>query len=450
MLASCFDRIKRLALAAALVVVFFSINLPAFAQQTVGSLGYEPPLDPPKGNPPSKPDGIVLGDWVLNPTLRLYSLFDSNLYLSPVSPISAAGFRINPDLLAQWTNGIHKTVIYSSIDSKQYPTESASNTFDRNAGIIQRYEALRDLIFTVQGDYLHKTNASELTGAIPNPITDPLAPPPPPSGSVAINGATVVNPYDQFTGLITVDKTFNRAFMNLSASISRTNYESEVLVPDFTSRTFTGRGGVWLGPLLYAYADGIESTFTTFDSETTSKRIRAGLGTAPIGLFRAFVYAGHQSTQVEGLESSGTAGGPIFGAKVLYSPTPFWKLAFSVDAVENISHITSGSLFAQTPVSPTVVLVPVSSSTRTAIFSGRSDYTLSKRWTAYARVDYTRVDFINSSDWENAWILAAGLRYELRRNTFFTLDYERIRIVSDIPQTSARRDYVIGGVVYKF
>src|SRR5207253_2968369 len=99
---------------------------------------------------------------------------------------------------------------------------------------------------------------------------------------------------------------------------------------------------------------------------------------------------------------------------------------------------------------PTVVLVPVSASTRTAIFSGRSDYTLSKRWTAYARVDYTRVDFINRSDWENAWIVATGLRYELRRNTFYTLDYEYTRIVSDLPLTSTRRNYIIGGIVYKF
>jgi opacity protein-like surface antigen len=450
MFRSCFDRIRRLALVVALGAAFFNISFAAFAQQGLGGLEYEPPLDAPKGNPPAKPDGIVFGEWVLNPTLRLYSLFDSNLYFSPVNPISATGFRINPDLLAQWTNGIHKTVIYGSIDSKQYPSESASNTFDRNAGVIQRYEALRDLVFTAQGDYLHKTNASELTGALPNPITNPLAPPVSPSGSVAINGAMVLNPYDQFTGLITVDKKFNRAFMQLNASISQTNYENEALTPDFTSKTFSSRGGVWLGPLLYAYASGIESTFTTFDSETTSKRILAGLGTAPIGLFRALVYAGHQGSQVGGSVSSGTAGGPIFGAKVLYSPTPFWRLTFSVDATENISNITSGTALAQTNVSPTIVLVPINASTRSAIFSGRSDYNLSKQWTAYVRLDYTRVDFINSSDWENAWLLAAGLRYELRRNIFLTVDYERARIVSDIPHTSARRDYIIGGTVYRF
>lgn len=447
---SCFDHIRRLALLVALGTVFLNTNLPVFAQQTIGGLDHEPPLDVPKGNPPGKPDGVVLGDWVLNPTLRLYSLFDSNLYFSAVTPMSAAGFRINPDLLARWTNGIHTTLVYGSIDSKQYPSESASNTFDRNAGIIQRYEALRDLIFTVQGDYLHKTNASELTGALPNPITNPLAPPVSPSGSVAINGATVVNPSDQFTGLITVDKKFNRAFMQLNASISQTNYESEALTPDFTSKTFSGRGGVWLGPMFYAFASGIESTFTTFNSETTSKRILAGLGTAPIGLFRALVYAGRQGSQIEGSVSSGTAGGPIFGAKVLYSPTAFWQLTFSIDAVENISNITSGTTLAQTNVSPTILLIPINSSTRTATYSLRSDYNLSKEWTAYGRLDYTRVDFIGSSDWENAWLLAAGFRYELRRNTFLTLDYERARIVSDIPQTSARRDYIIGGTVYKF
>ena len=75
-------------------------------------------------------------------------------------PISAAGFLINPSLVAEHTNGIHTTRLYGTIDSKIYPSIGESDTFDRQAGIIQTYEAMRDLIFTFQGDYTHRTIAT--------------------------------------------------------------------------------------------------------------------------------------------------------------------------------------------------------------------------------------------------------------------------------------------------
>jgi hypothetical protein len=436
-------RIKCAALHLALSLLFFSVSSSVFAQ--------EPPLDPPKVITIGKPDGMVFGDWVFSPTMRMYSLFDSNLYLSALNPVSAAGVRFNPDLYWRWTDGIHTSTIYGSLDRKFYPSLPASNNvLDGNTGVIQKYEALRDIIFTAQLDFTHVTNSSPLLASIPSPLANPTAPPPPPSGSVAISGPTTAgNPSDALTGFFSVEKIFNRADLKLTAAIARTEFEKQP-ASDFNTKTFTQHGAAWLGPLLYVYADAVESSHTTLDSNTNTNRIIAGFGSARIGLFRAQIYAGHQGSNFEGSESSGSAGGPVSGARVSYEATRFWKLNFSVDTATNISNTTSASSLAQTPLTPTILLIPLSASTRIVTISGRSDYALSKRWSAYARVDYTHVDFIGSANWENAWLTAAGLRYEIRRNTVFTLDYENARIESGFPLTVTTRNYIMAGTVYKF
>src|SRR5262245_46423087 len=128
---SCVDRIKRPALAVALGVALVSVAPSAYAQQSDPVFTrepFEPTFDSPKSTPiPARADAITFGDWTLYPTMRIYSLYDSNLYQSAVNPISAAGFRFNPDFYAQWTNGIHKTTIYGSIDRKIYPSVPDSN-----------------------------------------------------------------------------------------------------------------------------------------------------------------------------------------------------------------------------------------------------------------------------------------------------------------------------------
>src|SRR5437764_14947554 len=88
------DRGRRRVLAAILSVFVLGACSRAHAQE-------EPPLVVPKSSPFGRPtDAIPFGGWLLYPTLRVYSFYDSNLYQSAFSPIAAAGFRINPALVA--------------------------------------------------------------------------------------------------------------------------------------------------------------------------------------------------------------------------------------------------------------------------------------------------------------------------------------------------------------
>ena len=136
---------------------------------------------------------------------------------------------------------------------------------------------MRDLIFTVNGNYAHQTLTTGLQNSIQTPTAAPTTTVLPngntllPNGTImsptgqpvgqatAAAGSSVpllVNPSNQFTGTFSVDKIFNRAVISLSGSINRTEYRKPELQPNFNSRTLTENAAVWLGPLIYAYSNG--------------------------------------------------------------------------------------------------------------------------------------------------------------------------------------------------
>jgi hypothetical protein len=98
-------------------------------------------------------------------------MYSDNLFMSPQSPISVLGFGMTPGLIAEWSNGIHSTTLYGHIDRQVFPTDNPINTFDSEAGFTQKYEALRDLTFSVRGDYSHHTISSGLQNSIPSPLS---------------------------------------------------------------------------------------------------------------------------------------------------------------------------------------------------------------------------------------------------------------------------------------
>src|SRR5580692_2056688 len=77
------------------------------------SFAQAPPLDVPINRLPARdPNAIAVDGWLLYPTLRIYSLYSDNLFLTPTSPLSVPGFGVTPSLTAVWSNGIHTTTLY--------------------------------------------------------------------------------------------------------------------------------------------------------------------------------------------------------------------------------------------------------------------------------------------------------------------------------------------------
>lgn len=456
-------RSRRIATRSALgaLFLFASISL-AFAQ--------EPPLDV-RGTtrlPTRDPSAIAIDGWLFYPTLRLYSLYSDNLFLSPISPIAAPGFGATPSLTAEWSNGIHTTTLYGNLDRQAFPTNNAINTLDGRAGFTQKYEAMRDLIFSVNGNFAHQTLASGLQNSIQTaaaaPVTTVL-----PNGNIQLPNGTIVspttgqvvgqanqpigstvplivNPFDQYTGTFSVDKIFNRGILSLSGSVNRTDYEQQSSLST-RSRTFTENAGVWLGPLFYAYSNGVISTVVTdaTSASTTSYRVVGGLGTRQFGLFRTSMYFGRQ-----GSEGSTTAAGDVYGGSLTYYPTRAWTLTGTVDKTINIASQASATNLALTLPGITAVQIPLGVSTHITSASLRSSYEITPQWFADCLLAYTRIEYLESLRLDNSWLLDATLRYDIWRNMSLTWEYRYRNVLSNTPLMSATSNYGMMGATYRF
>jgi hypothetical protein len=417
-----------------------------------------PPLYAPEVDPlPTGRGALSFGPWLLTPTLGLYTLYDTNIYSSTTNALAAPGFDIHPSLLADFDNGFCKTSIYGNIDSKIYPTlDSQNNTFDRQAGVIQSYAPLRDLIFTAQGDYTHSTNAFVITNSLPNPLISPASPALPGAAGVFGNQQTEVDPNDTYTGTATVYKELNRGFVQLSGSFARTEYEGSPssnpgqFLPDFNRESYYGSGGVWLSPLFYAYTDGVQAfTDPAGGPNSSAYRARGGIGTAPMGPFRGSVYAGWQGADVV---DAGTAGGDIYGGIVSYIPSAVWNVNLSIDRLTNISNITSTVPQAQSLGGLQFVAagIPLSASAQITSITLSSNYAFSPQTSVFGVVSDSQIGFIGIPRVDNSWLAAAGIRHRLSSNLLLTFDYQYTSYISPAAFTSFTRNLATVGAIYNF
>jgi hypothetical protein len=460
--------VARLAFSALFLLVWIPL---AFAQ--------EPPLDVPINRLPARdPTAIAIDGWLLYPTLRLYTLYSDNLFQSSTRPVAVPGVGVTPSLTAQWTNGIHTTTLYGNLDRQAFPTDNDINTLDGRAGFTQKYEAMRDLIFSVNGNYVHQTLASGLQNSIQTPQAAPATVQLPngntqqpnntitsPSGQVVGQANPVignivpliVDPSDQFTGTFSVDKYFNRGVLNLSGSLNRTEYDNQGAqnsqgLASNKSRTFVEHVGFWLGPLLYAYSDGTigtivtdATTFTTSTS-TTSYRVVGGIGTRQYGLFKGSVYFGHQ-----GSEGSVGGDGEVYGGAISYYPTSKWTVTGTVDRTTNIaSQVSTTTNLALTLPGITAVQIPLGTSLHITSTALKTSYEFAPEWFATCQLGYSRIEYIDSSRLDNTWVLDAILRYDIRRDMSLTWEYRYSSILSNAPFVSATSNTGTMGATYKF
>jgi Putative beta-barrel porin 2 len=430
----------------------------------------EPPLSiPPTPQLPPPGEAIPVGRWLLYPTIRAYGLYSDNLFQSPTAPVSVWGLGTTPSLTAEWTNGIHTTTLFGNIDRQVYPTDNAINTFDQQANITQKYQPLRDLTFRGTFDFTHKTIASALQNAIPGAVATPQSTVLPngdtllPNGTIVsptgqvlgqanptlnVTGTSLINPYDQYTGTFAVDKVFNHGILSLNSSAVQTNYENQS-AQDYSSRSFSGSGGVWLGPLFYAFSDGSvarNSGSLQAPGAVTSYRARGGIGSRQFGLFRASAYFGHQGSQ----SATGTAGGEIYGAALSYYATRLWTLNLSADETVNISSQTLASNLALNLPAPTPLQIPLGTSTRITSTALNSDYVISPLWSTSEHFSYTHLEYLNSPRLDNTWLADATLTYNMWRNMSITWEYQYSRILSNAPLNSSTRNYATMSALYKF
>ena len=285
------------------------------------------------------------------------------------------GFHFHPAILADYNTGIHDTQFYGNIDSTVYPTLNyTNNTFNQQAGVIEKYSPLPDLLFTVHGDYTHNTNTYVLQNSIPAPVTSPGTPPPPGAAGVIAVQQTVFDPNDTYTGSGTILKQFSLGSVTVGGTLQTTQF-SQNSSQNYNTSSYNGSGNFYVTPAFYVFSDGIQS-FQNPETGPGSNyfRARAGVGSAQIGLLSGFVYYGQQGSEVNG---DGSAGGAIYGGGINYFPTEVWNMSFDVDRLSNVSNITTGAPFALGGLPFVPVGVSAGTSVEITTLTFKTNYTFS-------------------------------------------------------------------------
>src|SRR5262249_4624348 len=310
--------------------------------------------------------GLVVGNWKFFPSLFVGAVYDDNFNQSATGTNHSSGvnLRVSPRLTASYDasgdsgEGIHKITPYVIVDARAFD----ANNISASAGLIYTYEAMRDLIFTSYGNYTRQT---DIFNSALNFNNNAIGLPASPNTNIPLIvnpfGTTPgVNPiaYNQFTGGGAVTKTFDQAFVGLSATAFDIVYDHSDNIPqpfhtshDGASFWFSGRVG-YNFPQFYVFAQGdyILQRFSNSLFDTNGYRVIGGVGrNDPGGLFRGEVYGGYQFQHQEQqfVPFTGISVVPVsipqdtntgvFGGRLSYYPTEYWTIIAQVDEVLGMS-----------------------------------------------------------------------------------------------------------------
>jgi hypothetical protein len=381
---------------------------------------------------------LLIGGWQLSPTLFAGAVYNTNVNRTSTNAVSSWGDRVTPGLSATLDNGIFQTSVYGTADIQNYYSSGAENTIFANAGFTQTYLPRPDLTFRLSGGF---TRAADIFGssALAN-INAPVAwTPSAPTATTTVSPQANLNPYNQFSGAFSVDKSFGRTFAGLTVTAVNTQYSSNsgfATNSDGTTYTITQRTGFNLTPQIYAFVDPSVNWQRYSDAAQNQNgyRITAGVGTLAADIWKGEVYGGYQA---EKSDISGTYDSPVFGLRIGYAPTRMWDLGASVDETLGAATVpATGTTGTASRI--TTALVNVG-------YKG-----LPQDWTTGARFGYVRTQYVGSSQIDNGWLAGANVTYEFWRNLGITLLYQYESVDSNVAGQSFNQHMVSLGASYKY
>ena len=319
-----------LAFAAPLVVGALLSATGAKAQGWDSRLYYSPQLFSP-ANPLEAPSreytGIPIAGWLLYADVLNGAVYDDNVFQTHANETAAWGYRLQPNIELTRNNGIHKTTIYGFADARFYGDDAdEGDVFNAEGGFRHVWEAQRDFIVRFGAQAARKTDINN-------------------SGQVIVNGVeqTLVDPltYNEYTTSVSGLKSFDRFFVGLAGAARRNTYDDiedtlgQIIPQDFRNQTvytFSGRVGIHLSPVFYAFAEPSQNwrhfNDSTFDSE--GQRIVAGLGTDRISLFQGEIFAGYQRQDYDNA-AFGDVESDVYGGQLYWYPTRDLTVGIEVD-----------------------------------------------------------------------------------------------------------------------
>jgi hypothetical protein len=375
--------------------------------------------------------GLPLEGWMLYPSLFLGGIYDDNILQTSIDRKRAAGFRLGPGLLAERKSGVHKTTVYAMGDIRLYPGETSANAPNAQIGFIHDWEPQRDFTLRAQGGYAHLTNVSN-SGFVTTP-----------TGGTAI----IVSPqhYDTISGSVSGVKSFDRIFVGLAGTLNGTTYDNLQQSTGSVSQSYrnnivydaSGRLGYAVSSALYAFSQA-EGNITSFNDsiyDSHGYRLVSGLGSDRLGLFRGEIYAGYQRQFYE--QQSASGGSPVYGGKLIWSPTPAWTVNASLDETYQSSALALAGNTSGGPAHVTAALVGIS-------------YAMSKSWSASVRGGYSDAVYIVGGRVDHQLTSGVTFNYTVLRNLLLTFDYTFFDVISTAPSASFVRNQFTLGTTYKY
>ena len=376
--------------------------------------------------------GMPLCGWMFYPEFLAETVYNDNLALTATQPRAATGLRLHPDLYALHDNGLSKTELFAAADAFIYPSAPRDNQVAGTVGVAQTYAPTPDLTLKgqVQFDRLGGLAAGgDVIG--PNGAPAPLIAP------------SQANRLQASAG---VQKGFGRMFVGASVNVTGTSYDALETAAGALSQTYrnslvttlTQRGGYWITPLLYGYAETAENWRQYADNSLQSHGYRAvvGVGSDRMSLFRGEAFAGYQ-TQFYQAPLPMSAASPVLGARLYWYPTRALTLSAAADATFTDSSNPSP-------------LNPRGDPARQISVSLNASYQLHKRWSAsaYARLD--RAYYIGTPRIDTTYIGSARLQYSISRSADATLSYTLVKVNSNAAGGGYVDDIASLGALYRF
>jgi hypothetical protein len=382
---------------------------------------------------PSRDYGpIQIAGWSVNASAFTGLVFDDNVFQSHISPVARWGERLAPALELSLNNGIHKTTLYGSLDARLYNGKGDADVIDGNVGANHTWEVQRDFVVTASIDFARRTDISN-------------------SGTVATPGevVTVVQPlqYNQLTAVTSAQKSWGHLFASLGGTYTRTDFaeltDSQGQHIDQDGRDedaylVSGRIGLWISPVLYAFLQPSQNwrRFGDLRFNSEGERVVAGIGSNGLSLFRGEVFAGYQQQTYDNA-SVGTISGNVVGGHAEWLPTRDITLGVSADKILGDATFASPRNADGSPVESTTVLL-------------RANYSAEDLWSLSARFGYAFNDYKNDGRRDDQWIAGATTSYSISRNLTATVDWQYTNVDSNVDINSFNRNVFTVGANYKF
>ncbi len=363
------------------------------------------------------PLGVPIGSFVLFPTLKLETGYDSNITAANNNEKESWLFTVRPafDLQSDWVR--HFLAFDGYFESTSYARYSNADYENYAAGARGRIDVTSD--FNI-GGYARYAHLNELPGddeTNVNNLGDPL-------------------PYEQVTAGVSFDKQFNRMWATGGFDFRYRDFDdwlngqpSDQSYRDGSDYKFAGRVGYELSPLTSLFVGGSYQWFDMQDSDYNASeyKVITGVQIEPSRLTRGEAFIGYYDWASENGYLSGSSG-LTFGANLQWFVSPLLTATFTAGQQVLTSNYEFAGVTGSAVVSSSAGVRLDYEFRRNIVVSG---------WLYYLNQDYDEFPRV-----DNQYVIGAELRYSINRFATAKINYSYTDFDTNFNNINGAENYV--------